>query len=106
MTGALLQAVQDAGADDSPFRPEVGVLPVLVGVVRPGRDTRTAEQAGAFDLGRAVRLGVNGAYGVLAALAALAVGSELVIAHPLGRGSTTLALLLLGGPALYLATTA
>ncbi|WP_426404457.1 low temperature requirement protein A [Streptomyces sp. R-07] len=55
---------------------------------------------------RSVRLGVNSAYLVLAALVALAVGSELAIAHPLGDGSATLALLLFGGPALYLATTA
>ncbi|MFF8481042.1 low temperature requirement protein A [Streptomyces antibioticus] len=54
---------------------------------------------------RSVRLGVNSAYVVLTALVALAVGSELVIAHPLGHGSPTLALLLFGGPALYLAAT-
>ncbi|MFC9243605.1 low temperature requirement protein A [Streptomyces sp. NPDC057136] len=59
-----------------------------------------------FDPVRSVRLGVNSAYVVLAALVALAVGSELVIAHPLGHGSFTLALLLFGGPALYLAATA
>ncbi|MGW4506823.1 low temperature requirement protein A [Streptomyces sp. NPDC004436] len=53
-----------------------------------------------------VRLGVNSAYLVLAALVALAVGSELVITHPTGHGSATLALLLFGGPALCLATTA
>ncbi|MFB7611647.1 low temperature requirement protein A [Streptomyces gardneri] len=43
---------------------------------------------------------------VLAALVALAVGSELVIARPTGHGSIALALLLFGGPALYLTTTA
>ncbi|WP_333775578.1 hypothetical protein [Streptomyces sp. IBSBF 3136] len=58
------------------------------------------------NLVRAVRLGVNSACLVLVALIALAVGSELVIAHPAGHGSTTLALLLFGAPALYLATTA
>ncbi|MEV6107029.1 low temperature requirement protein A [Streptomyces sp. NPDC051940] len=49
---------------------------------------------------------MNSAYLVLAALVALAVGSELAIAHPTGHGSATLALLLFGGPTLYLATTA
>ncbi|MFD5806786.1 MULTISPECIES: low temperature requirement protein A [unclassified Streptomyces] len=54
---------------------------------------------------RSVRLGVNSAYAVMGALVAVAVGSELVIAHPLGHGSVTVALLLFGGPALYLAAT-
>ncbi|MFF8381556.1 low temperature requirement protein A [Streptomyces sp. NPDC015661] len=55
---------------------------------------------------RTVRLGINCAYLVLAALVAFAVGSELAIAHPTGHGSATLALLLFGGPFLYLVTTA
>ncbi|WP_078495924.1 low temperature requirement protein A [Streptomyces sp. LaPpAH-108] len=55
---------------------------------------------------RSVRMAVNSAYVVLAALVAMAVGSELVVAHPLGHGSVTLALLLFGGLALYLAATA
>ncbi|ALC24987.1 low temperature requirement protein A [Streptomyces pristinaespiralis] len=55
---------------------------------------------------RTVRFGVNSAYLVVAALVALAVGSELLIAHPTGHGSVTLALLLFGGPLLYFATTA
>ncbi|MGV9341101.1 low temperature requirement protein A [Streptomyces sp. NPDC003688] len=55
---------------------------------------------------RSVRMGVNSAYVVLAALVAMAVGSELVVAHPLGHGSAALALLLFGGLALYLAATA
>ncbi|MET9141982.1 low temperature requirement protein A [Streptomyces parvulus] len=65
---------------------------------------RTAVETTA-DPVRSVRLGVNSAYLVLAALVAMAVGSELVIAHPLGHGSVRLALLLFGGPALYLAAT-
>ncbi|MGW5782207.1 low temperature requirement protein A [Streptomyces sp. NPDC003863] len=71
-----------------------------------GEDVITAAVTTSADPVRSVRLGVNSAYLVLAALVALAVGSELVIAHPTGHGSTTLALLLFGGPALYLATTA
>ncbi|MFG3089764.1 low temperature requirement protein A [Streptomyces antibioticus] len=55
---------------------------------------------------RTVRLGVNCAYLVLAALVAFAVGSELAIDHPIGHGSATIALLLFGGPLLYLAATA
>ncbi|MER8035400.1 low temperature requirement protein A [Streptomyces hydrogenans] len=71
-----------------------------------GEDVITTAVTTSADPVRSVRLGVNSAYLVLAALVALAVGSELVIAHPTGHGSTTLALLLFGGPALYLATTA
>ncbi|TXS70038.1 low temperature requirement protein A [Streptomyces sp. sk2.1] len=71
-----------------------------------GEDVITTAVTTSTDPVRSVRLGVNSAYLVLAALVALAVGSELVIAHPTGHGSTTLALLLFGGPALYLATTA
>lgn len=71
-----------------------------------GEDVFTTAVATSEDPVRSVRLGVNSAYVVLAALVALAVGSELVVAHPLGHGSTTLALLLFGGPTLYLATTA
>ncbi|MFG2452797.1 low temperature requirement protein A [Streptomyces sp. NPDC048512] len=71
-----------------------------------GEDVITTAITTTTDPVRSVRLGVNSAYLVLAALIALAVGSELVIAHPTGHGSTTLALLLFGSPALYLATTA
>lgn len=55
---------------------------------------------------RAVRLGANVTYGVLAGLVAVAVGSQLAIADPLGRGSVPLAMLLCGGSALYLASLA
>ncbi|MFE0699648.1 low temperature requirement protein A [Streptomyces sp. NPDC058872] len=71
-----------------------------------GEDAITTAVTTSTDPVRSVRLGVNSAYLVLAALVALAVGSELVIAHPTGHGSSTLALLLFGGPALYLSTTA
>ncbi|MGR6999336.1 low temperature requirement protein A [Yinghuangia aomiensis] len=71
-----------------------------------GEDVVTTAIATTTDPVRSVRLGVNSAYLVLAALVALAVGSELAIAHPTGHGSATLALLLFGSPALYLATTA
>ncbi|MGW9453411.1 low temperature requirement protein A [Streptomyces sp. NPDC055632] len=53
-----------------------------------------------------VRRAVNGKYGTLAGLVALAVGAELVISHPTGHGSLTLGLLLFGGPVVYLLTQA
>lgn len=55
---------------------------------------------------RSVRWGLNITYVILAGLVALAVGCELVIAHPLGHGSPTLALLMFGGTILYLASQA
>jgi low temperature requirement protein LtrA len=51
---------------------------------------------------RSARLGLNGMYVVLAGLIALAVGNELVIAHPTEPGSWTTSLLMFGGPLLYL----
>ncbi|MFD5125241.1 low temperature requirement protein A [Streptomyces sp. NPDC058385] len=69
-------------------------------------DAFTTAVATTTDPLRTVRMGTNGAYAVLAALVALAVGSELAIAHPLGHGSLALAFLLFGAPALYLAATA
>ena len=53
---------------------------------------------------RAARLGLNGTYLTLAALVALAVGNELVIARPDGDGSPALSLLLFGGALLYVAS--
>jgi len=53
---------------------------------------------------RAARLGANGQYVVLAGLIAVAVGCELVVAHPDGQGSATLGLLLFGGAFLYATT--
>jgi low temperature requirement protein LtrA len=50
---------------------------------------------------RAARLALNGTYLTLAALVALAVGNELVIAHPGSDGSAALSLLLFGGALLY-----
>jgi low temperature requirement protein LtrA len=50
----------------------------------------------------AARRTVNGLLIVVAGLIALAVGNELVIAHPHGHTSVSLALLLFGGPLLYL----
>lgn len=55
---------------------------------------------------RAARWGINVTYGLLAGLVAMAVGSEIVIADPLGHGSATFALLLFGGALLYLAVQA
>ncbi|WP_260174649.1 low temperature requirement protein A [Streptomyces sp. PanSC19] len=53
-----------------------------------------------------VRRAVSGQYPTLAGLVALAVGAELAISHPTGHGSTTLGLLLFGGPILYVITQA
>ncbi|MFJ3640151.1 low temperature requirement protein A [Streptomyces sp. NPDC090108] len=69
-------------------------------------DAFTTAVAHTTDPLRSVRMGTNSAYAVFAALVGLAVAGELVITHPLGHGSLTLALLLFGAPALYLAATA
>lgn len=53
---------------------------------------------------RAARLGLNGTYLTLAALVAVAVGNELVIARPDSEGSLALSLLLFGGALLYVAS--
>ncbi|MEU1228816.1 low temperature requirement protein A [Streptomyces sp. NPDC005828] len=103
-------AISQAPVDLPSVLAGVGVFTALVSLWAAyfggGEDVITTAIATTPDPVRSVRLGVNSAYLVLAALVALAVGSELAIAHPTGHGSTTLALLLFGGPALYLATTA
>lgn len=55
---------------------------------------------------RAGRMTMNGLVAVVAGLIALGVGSELVITHPGAATTFTLALLLFGGPLLYLLTQA
>jgi low temperature requirement protein LtrA len=55
---------------------------------------------------RAARLGLNGGYLMVAALVALAVGNELVIAHPDAGGSPTVSLLLFGSTIGYTAVQA
>ncbi|MFF0746694.1 low temperature requirement protein A [Streptomyces sp. NPDC004779] len=81
-------------------------LVALWAVYFGGAETLITTTVAATDPMRTVRLGINCAYVVLAALVAFAVGSELAIDHPTGHGSATLALLLFGGPVLYLAATA
>ena len=72
-----------------------------------GSDSLVARHLGrTTDPIRAARLGLNGTYLTLAALVALAVGNELVIAHPGGDGSPTLSLLLFGGALFYVASQA
>ncbi|MFE6850183.1 low temperature requirement protein A [Streptomyces sp. NPDC057674] len=104
------RAMSEAPVDVPSVLATAGVFTALVclwaAYFGGGEDLITDSVTHSPDPVRSVRLGVNSAYLVLAALVALAVGSELVIAHPTGHGSTTLALLLFGGPALYLATTA
>jgi low temperature requirement protein LtrA len=51
---------------------------------------------------RAVRLGINMTYAVMAGLVALAAGSELLIEHVTDARSGVAGVLLMGGPALYL----
>jgi hypothetical protein len=46
-------------------------------------------------------MGANGQYVVLAGLVAVAVGCELVVAHPTGHGSLPIGLLLFGGATAY-----
>ncbi|MFE3634675.1 low temperature requirement protein A [Streptomyces sp. NPDC059168] len=102
-------AMTDAPVDTPTVFTAAGVFAALVCLwalyFGGGEDVFSTAVATTTDPVRSVRLGVNSAYVVLAALVALAVGSELAIAHPLGDGSVTLALLLFGGPALYLAAT-
>ncbi|MEV8047255.1 low temperature requirement protein A [Streptomyces griseoluteus] len=103
------RAMADAPVDLPSVLATIGVFIALVCLwavyFGGGEDVLAIVVASTTDRLRAVRLGGNSAYLVLAALVALAVGSELAIAHPTGHGSVTLALLLFGGPALYLATT-
>ncbi|WP_425839895.1 low temperature requirement protein A [Streptomyces fractus] len=104
------RAMSDAPLDVPSVLATAGVFTALVclwaAYFSGGEEVVTAAVSTATDAMRSVRLGVNCAYVIVAALVALAVGSELVIAHPTGHGSTTLGLLLFGGPALYLAATA
>ncbi|MFF8717183.1 low temperature requirement protein A [Streptomyces sp. NPDC015184] len=104
------RAMADAPVDVPSVLATAGVFIALVSLRSAyfggGEDVITTAVATTTDRVRSVRLGVNSAYLVLAALVALAVGSELAITHPTEHGSVTLALLLFGGPVLYLATTA
>ncbi|MEU2955777.1 low temperature requirement protein A [Streptomyces xanthochromogenes] len=104
------RAMSEAPVDVPSVLATAGVFTALVclwaAYFGGGEDIITGSVNHSPDPVRSVRHGVNSAYLVLAALVALAVGSELAIAHPAGHGSTSLALLLFGGPALYLATTA
>ncbi|MFE3071421.1 low temperature requirement protein A [Streptomyces sp. NPDC059247] len=104
------RAMADAPVDAPSVLATAGVFVALVclwaAYFGGGEDVVRTVLATTPDPVRALRLGVNSVYPVLAALVALAVGSELAIAHPTGHGSTELALLLFGGPALYLVTTA
>ncbi|MGW1201950.1 low temperature requirement protein A [Streptomyces cyaneofuscatus] len=104
------RAMTEAPVDAATGLAAAGVFTALVclwaAYFGGGEDVITTAVTTSADPVRSVRLAVNSTYLVLAALAALAVGSELVITHPTGHGSTALALLLFGGPALYLATAA
>ncbi|MGW4323486.1 low temperature requirement protein A [Streptomyces sp. NPDC004684] len=71
-----------------------------------GEDVVAVHVATTSDPIRSVRWGINATYGALAGLVALSVGNELIISHPLHHGSPTVALLLFGGPALYLVSQA
>ncbi|MCX5126772.1 low temperature requirement protein A [Streptomyces sp. NBC_00347] len=104
------RAMSDAPVDAPSMLATAGVFTALVCLWATyfggGEEVVTTFVAHTTDPVGAVRLGVNSAYVLMAALVAFAVGSELTIAHPLGHGSATLALLLFGGPAFYLATAA
>ncbi|MDN5796834.1 MAG: low temperature requirement protein A [Intrasporangium sp.] len=86
----------------------VGVLVALIclwGSYFGGAENIVATHLGSTtDPIRSIRLGANVTYGVLAGLVAVAVGSDLAIADPLGPGSVPLALLLCGGIVVYLAS--
>ncbi|MFD0891858.1 low temperature requirement protein A, partial [Streptosporangium algeriense] len=67
-----------------------------------GEEIVTRQIATTADPMRSIHRAVNGMYGTLTGLVALAVGSALVIGHATGPGSDLLGLLLFGGPILYL----
>ncbi|WP_203906682.1 low temperature requirement protein A [Rhizocola hellebori] len=99
-------AISDVHVDVATIVASVGVFVALVclwaAYFGGGEDVVHSYVTTTSDPIRAARWGINVTYGVLAGLVAVAVGSELVIAHPLGHGSATLALLLFGGTILYL----
>ncbi|MFF4196112.1 low temperature requirement protein A [Nonomuraea sp. NPDC001831] len=67
-----------------------------------GEEIVTRQIATTTDPMRSVHRAVNGTYGTLTGLVALAVGAGLAIGHTTGPGSVQLSLLLFGGPILYL----
>ncbi|MFF2950485.1 low temperature requirement protein A [Kitasatospora sp. NPDC057965] len=84
----------------------VAVVCLCASYFRGGESILARHVATATDRLLPVRHAVSGQYPTLAGLVALAVGAELAIAHPTGHGSTTLSLLLFGGPILYVITQA
>ncbi|MFC9735760.1 low temperature requirement protein A [Streptomyces roseolus] len=88
----------------------VGVFTALVSLwavyFGGGEDVVAVHVTHTTDPIRAVRYGINTTYCALAALVAVAVASEQLIAHPRDEGSVSLALTLFGGTVLYLASQA
>ncbi|MCD0449127.1 low temperature requirement protein A [Actinocorallia sp. API 0066] len=99
-------AVADAPVDVPTVAGTTGVFVALVclwgSYFGGGEDVIARHLATTRDPLRSVRLAINTTYATLTGLVLFAVGSELVIAHPLGHGSTPVALLLFGGTLLYL----
>lgn len=114
---ALGEAVLRTGTAiaDAPARPltiaagaaGLAVVVTFWAMYFSGSDSLVARHLGRTpDPVRAARLALNGTYPTLAALIALAVGNELVIARPGSDGSPALSLLLFGGALLYVASQA
>ncbi|WP_263985937.1 low temperature requirement protein A [Streptomyces sp. NK15101] len=103
-------AISGAPVDAATVTAGLGVLVALVclcaSYFQGGEDILARHVATTADKLLPVRRAVSGQYPTLAGLVALAVGAELAIGHPTGHGSTTLSLLLFGGPILYVITQA
>ncbi|MEU6619438.1 low temperature requirement protein A [Streptomyces litmocidini] len=103
-------AISGAPVDAATVTAGLGVFVALVclcaSYFQGGEDILARHVATTADKLLPVRRAVSGQYPTLAGLVALAVGAELAISHPTGHGSTTLSLLLFGGPILYVITQA
>ncbi|MFI8910987.1 low temperature requirement protein A [Streptomyces sp. NPDC053513] len=103
-------AISGAPVDAATVTAGLGVFVALVclcaSYFQGGEDILARHVAATADKLLPVRRAVSGQYPTLAGLVALAVGAELAISHPTGHGSTTLGLLLFGGPILYVITQA
>lgn len=104
--GAISHAPVEVGTVTAGVGVFVALVCLCSSYFHGGEDILARHVATAVDKLRPVRHAVSGQYTTLAGLVALAVGAELTISHPTGDGSTTLGLLLFGGPTLYVITQA
>ncbi|MFJ6994377.1 low temperature requirement protein A [Streptomyces sp. NPDC003090] len=103
-------AISDAPVEAATVTAALGVFVAVVclcaSYFKGGEDILTLHVKTTDDALLPVRHAVSGQYSTLAGLVALAVGAELAISHPTGHGSAEVALLLFGGPILYVITQA